>query len=229
MKTFAFIFARGGSKGLPGKNILNLAGIPLLAHSILLAKKIKSISRVFVSTDDSKIANVAIKYGAEVIIRPTELAGDNSSEWLAWRHAIESLHENNEFFDKFISLPTTSPLRNVNDINKCLNRLDSNTDIVITTTEASRSPFFNMVKNDNGNVRLLIETEELYLRRQDVPKAFNMTTVAYVSRPDYILKRDGIFQGRVKSVLIPSERAIDIDNKFDFEIAELLMKKRDKG
>ena len=145
MKTFAFIFARGSSKELPGKNIRNLNGVPLLAHSILKAKKVKSISRVFVSTDDEAIAKVAIRYGAEVIERPVELAGDNSPEWLAWRHAIEWLGARNEVFDKFISLPTTSPLRSVVDINNCLDKLDNETDIVVTMTETSRSPFFNMV------------------------------------------------------------------------------------
>ena len=106
MKTFAFIFARGGSKELPGKNIRNLNGVPLLAHSILKAKKVKSISRVFVSTDDEAIAKVAIRYGAEVIERPVELAGDNSPEWLAWRHAIEEMKM--KYPDKDIAQAKTS-------------------------------------------------------------------------------------------------------------------------
>jgi len=228
MKTFAFIFARGSSKELPGKNIRNLNGVPLLAHSILKAKKVKSISRVFVSTDDEAIAKVAIRYGAEVIERPVELAGDNSPEWLAWRHAIEWLGARNEVFDKFISLPTTSPLRSVVDINNCLDKLDNETDIVVTMTETSRSPFFNMVREDNEYIKLLIDVEKSYSRRQDVPKAFDMTTVAYVLWPKFVMENDGIFQGRVKSVVIPNERAIDIDTKLDFEIAELLIRKKNE-
>jgi len=228
MKTFAFIFARGGSKELPGKNIRNLNGVTLLAHSILKAKKVKSISRVFVSTDDEAIAKVAIRYGAEVIERPVELAGDNSPEWLAWRHAIEWLGARNEVFDKFISLPTTSPLRSVVDINNCLDKLDNETDIVVTMTETSRSPFFNMVREDNEYIKLLIDVEKSYSRRQDVPKAFDMTTVAYVLWPKFVMENDGIFQGRVKSVVIPNERAIDIDTKLDFEIAELLIRKKNE-
>ena len=89
MKIFAFIFARGGSKGIPGKNIRNLGGKPLLAHSILMAQSIDKISRVFVSTDDQEIADIGAEYGAEIIERPPELAQDDSSEWLAWLHAIE--------------------------------------------------------------------------------------------------------------------------------------------
>jgi N-acylneuraminate cytidylyltransferase len=228
MKTFAFIFARGGSKGLPRKNILNLGGIPLVAHSILIAKKIPAISRIFVSTDDQEIAAVATKYGAEVIDRPKELAKDETPEWLAWRHAIEWLVAKGVNFDRFISLPATSPLRNIDDINRCFGQLDDETDIVVTITETSRSPFFNMVRKENGYVKLLVDVEESYSRRQDVPEAFDMTTVAYVARTEFIIQNDSIFQGKVKSVLIPSERSIDIDTKFDFDIAEMLIKKKNK-
>ena len=98
MKIFAFIFARGGSKGLPGKNLLNLDGKPLLAHSIMTAKNIDEISRIFVSTDSSEIAEVAIKYGAEVINRPSDLAQDNSPEWMAWAHSVSWLEKRGEFF-----------------------------------------------------------------------------------------------------------------------------------
>ena len=101
MKTFAFIFARGGSKGVIGKNIRNLGGKPLLAHSIITAQNIDEISRIFVSTDDQDIAEVGIKYGAEIINRPVELAQDDSPEWLSWLHAIKWLETRNEFFDCF--------------------------------------------------------------------------------------------------------------------------------
>ena len=96
MKTFAFIFARGGSKGVLGKNIRNLGGKPLLAHSIITAQNIDEISRIFVSTDSQDIAEVGIKYGAEIINRPVELAQDDSPEWLSWWHAIKWLEARNE-------------------------------------------------------------------------------------------------------------------------------------
>jgi len=225
MNTFAFIFARGGSKGLPKKNIRNFNGKPLLAYSILIAKQLTGVSRVFVSTDDKEIADVGVEYGAEIIDRPKELAKDDSPEWLAWRHAIEWLEGRGEDFDRFLSLPTTSPLRSTDDIDNCLNQLDDNTDMVVTVTETSRSPFFNMVRKEGEYVRLLVDSEDVYSRRQDVPKAFDMTTVAYVTRPKFILDNNAIFQGKVKSVFIPNERAIDIDTQLDFDIAEFLMKK----
>jgi N-acylneuraminate cytidylyltransferase len=225
---FAFIFARGGSKGVPGKNIRNLDGKPLLAHSILMAQSIDKISRVFVSTDDQDIADIGDKYGAEIIKRPLELAQDDSPEWLAWLHAVEWLESRNEFFDCFVSLPTTSPLRNKVDVTNCIGVLDEETDIVITTTDTARSPYFNMVKEKDGYSRLIMESDSGYVRRQDVPKVYDMTTVAYVTRPDFIKKNSKIFDGRVKSVLIPKERAIDIDNEIDFKMAEILIKEEYK-
>jgi CMP-N-acetylneuraminic acid synthetase len=225
MKTFAFIFARGGSKGVPGKNIRNLAGKPLLAYSIIMAQSIDQISRVFVSTDDQDIANIGIKYGAEIINRPAEIARDNSPEWLAWRHAIEWLENRGESFDCFVSLPTTSPLRNESDVIRCLNLLDEQTDIVVTMTSASRSPYFNMVSKQDGYVKLLVENECEYSRRQDTPIAYDMTTVAYVTRPDFIKNNNKVFDGQVKASFVPKERAVDIDDEVDFKIAEMLMLK----
>ncbi len=224
MKIFAFIFARGGSKGLPGKNIKLIAGKPLLAHSIELANKISTIDKVFVSTDDSAIAEIAMNYKAIVIDRPDELAQDESPEWLAWQHAVDWVTERYGNFDAFISLPATAPLRDQEDVEKCLKELDNETDMVITVTEAARSPWFNMVKVDGmGYSHLLIdEPAKSCCRRQDVPKAYDMTTVAYVSRPIFIRKASNIFSGRTKSVLIPKERAIDIDTEFDFRVASFL-------
>jgi len=228
MKTFAFIFARGGSKGVPGKNIRDLGGKPLLAHSIIMAQNIDEISRVFVSTDDQDIADIGVKYGAEIIERPSELAQDNSPEWLAWLHAVMWLESKDIFFDYFVSLPTTSPLRNKTDVVNCINLLDKQTDVVVTMSNSSRSPYFNMVSEQDSYVKLLVENECEYSRRQDVPIAYDMTTVAYVTRPDFIKNNNKIFDGKVKSVLIPKERSVDIDDEIDFKIAELLMKERQK-
>lgn len=226
MKTFAFIFARGGSKDVPGKNIRNLGGKPLLAHSIMIAQNIDEISRIFVSTEDQDIAEVGIKYGAEIIERPMELAKDDSPEWLSWLHAIKWLEARGEFFDCFVSLPTTSPLRNKTDVVNCINLLDKQTDIVVTISETSRNPFFNMVHEEENYIKLLIEGEKSYSRRQDVPLAYDMTTVAYVAHSDFIKNNNKIFDGRVKAVLVPKERSVDIDDEIDFKMAELLMRER---
>lgn len=225
----AFIFARGGSKGLPRKNIRSLNGIPLIAHSILVGLESSLINRVVVSTDDQEIADIALKYGAEVpFMRPAELAEDQSSEYDAWKHAIAEYEKAYaDSFSIFISLPPTSPLRSVSDVDDCIREYtNTDADTVVTVKTATRSPYFNMLKNDeNGYSTLVNLTSDgsRYIRRQDVPVVFDMTTVAYVSSPDFILGSDSIFSGKVRSLLIPEERAIDIDTLLDFRFAEYLI------
>lgn len=229
MTTFAFTFARGGSKGLPAKNIRVMAGKPLLAHAIEAAKAIEQIEQVYVSTDSAQIAKVAAGCGALVIDRPAELAQDDSPEWFAWQHAIRHVQDTHGTFDRFISLPTTAPLRTPQDIKDCLAALDNRTDMVVTMTPAHRSPWFNMAKADkNGYLSTLVTAEKPPTRRQDVPEGFDLTTLAYVARPEFILAHHNMWQGRVKGVLIPPERAIDIDTEFDFKVAEFLMREKQR-
>tara|TARA_B100000963_G_scaffold358412_1_gene383025 strand:+ start:669 stop:1349 length:681 start_codon:yes stop_codon:yes gene_type:complete len=223
MKIYAFIFARGGSKGLPRKNILPLKGLPLIAHSINTAKKIKEIDKIFVSTDDTEIANISKIYGAYIINRPKNLASDNSSEWDAWKHAVKWVEKKYGNFDIFLSLPATSPLRSCDDVKNCLNRLDDNLDIVITTTPAKRNPWFNMVsKNKSGEVSLAFKGKKI-VRRQDAPELFDICTIAYVTRPSHIIRSKGLWDGKVGDVSIDPRRSIDIDTELDFEIASLLI------
>lgn len=225
MKNFAFIFARGGSKGLPGKNIKMLSGKPLLHYSIEIAKAAPSISQVFVSTDDELIKQCALDAGVVVIDRPSELAGDQSPEWLAWRHAVEWVTERYGKFDNFVSLPTTSPLREVIDVEAAIEkRTSGRSDICIAVTASNRSPYFNMVKiADSGYAELVIAPTSEVARRQDSPEVFDITTVVYVVRPDFIMTNYGLFSGSVSTVKIPKERAVDIDDIYDFYMAETLI------
>ena len=222
-KTFCFIFARGGSKGIPKKNILPIAGLPLLVHSINLAKGLKEVDRIFVSTDCEEIAEIAVHQKVKVIKRPMDLAQDDSSEWLAWQHAIKYVESFEEKFDRFLSLPTTSPLRIKEDIQRCLLALKQDVDLVLTISKSNRNPWFNMVTRDKSSKLNLIFNEPRINRRQDTPPCFDLTTIAYVSRPDYILKSTSMWDGNVHGVEIPSERCIDIDNPFDYSVARLLM------
>lgn len=223
-RTFAFIFARGGSKGLPGKNIKELGGIPLLAHGIKLAQAMGHVERVYVSTDDAKIADVARQYDADVIPRPPALATDTASEWLAWQHAINYVRSLGHDFDIFLSLPATSPLRNRQDVDNCLAALQADTDAVITVTPSTRSPYFNMISTDKDGLAHIVLGAAEFTRRQDVPLVYDITTVAYVARPDFILIHQSLFDGRVRPIVVPRERALDIDDEFDFKIAEALIK-----
>ena len=225
MKTHAFVFARGGSKGLPGKNIKKLAGKPLLQYSIDIAQSSKLIDKVFVSTDDTQIAGVARSCGAIVIERPHELAKDDAPEWLAWRHAIEWVNMHHGTFDYFVSLPATSPLRIVEDVEAAVMKLQQEkADICIAITPASRSPYFNMVKkNQDGFVELINNPEGSVTRRQDAPSIFDITTVVYVSSPKFILENYGLFSGSVVSIEVPKSRSVDIDDIYDFKMAEVII------
>ena len=227
MKAIAFIFARGGSKGLPGKNIRLLAGKPLIAWSIEHALAVSRIDRVIVSTDSMEIAAVAKQYGAEVpFVRPSEFAADSSPEWLAWRHALNYVRETTGTFPQvMISVPTTAPLRLPIDIENCLDEYEKGyADIVITVTDAHRSPYFNMVKTKiDGSVGLVNPPQLNIERRQDAPLVYDMATVCYVAHPDFVMTHNAIFDGRVKAVHVPTERAIDIDTLIDFKVAECLL------
>lgn len=232
MKIVAFIFARGGSKGLPGKNIRPLCGKPLIAWSIEHALAVKRIERVIVSTDSEEIAAVARDYGAEVpFMRPAELARDDSPEWLAWRHALNYLRETTGVLPEvMVSVPTTAPLRLALDIENCLDEYEKgDADIVITFTDAHRSPYFNMVKTKaDGTVGLVNPPQSAIVRRQDAPVVYDMATVCYVANPEFVMTHNSTFEGRVKAVLVPTDRAIDIDTLLDFQIAESLLTRREK-
>jgi N-acylneuraminate cytidylyltransferase len=232
MKFVAFIFARGGSKGLPGKNIRPLDGKPLIAWSIEHALAVKRIERVIVSTDSEEIAAVAREYGAEVpFIRPAELARDDSPEWLAWRHALNFLREiMGALPEVMVSVPATAPLRLALDIENCLDEYEKgDADMVITVTDAHRSPYFNMVKtNADGTVGLVIPPQSAIARRQDSPVVYDMATVAYVARTEFVMTHNATFDGRVKAVHVPPERAIDIDTLLDFQMAECLLNIREQ-
>ena len=224
MKLFSFIFARGGSKGIKNKNITKINGKPLIFYSISLAKKISG-KNVYVSTDSLSIKRISEKYGASVIMRPKSISKDKSLEIFAWKHAINYLNQRNIFFDIFLSLPTTSPLRNLYDIKKAISLLKK-CDLVVTGSVSKRSPWFNMVQvNKDLNVELLVKNKKKITRRQDVPKTYDLTTVADVAKASYRLGAKGIFDGKVKLSEIPVDRALDIDDKFDLKIAKLLMKK----
>ena len=227
MNAVACIFARGGSKGLPGKNIRPLAGKPLIAWSIEHARAIKRIARIIVSTDSEEIAAVARDYGAEVpFMRPEALARDDSPEWLAWRHALNYLRETSGAWPEvMVSVPTIAPLRLPKDIEACLDKYqEGNVDIVITVTDAHRSPYFNMVKpNTDGTVSLVNPPLSAIANRQDAPVIYDIATVCYVANPEFVMTHNATFEGRVKAVNIPKERALDIDTLLDFQIAESIL------
>ena len=225
----AVIPARGGSKGVPRKNIRPLAGKPLIAYAIHTALASRLIDKVVVSTDDEEIASVARQYGAEVpFMRPKELAHDDSPEWLTWQHTIRTLNEmgSTSKMKVFVCVSPTAPLRSVEDVDACIqNFLESDdADTVLAVTPADQNPYFTMVNlNDEGYAQLVVSSDPPIYRRQDAPPVFAITPVAYVLSPDFILSAGSMLEGKVKAVVIPPERAVDIDTELDFKLAELLL------
>jgi CMP-N-acetylneuraminic acid synthetase len=224
----AFIFARGGSKGIKRKNLQLLEGKPLIQYSIDSAFSNAYIDEIYVSTDDEEIATTAERLNATVpFIRPASLSHDDSPELLAWQHALTFLRNENKMPDIFISLPCTSPLRSNIDVSQSIESLiNSDADICISICKSERNPYFNMVEIDEfGIAELLNKNLDNITRRQDAPQIFDITTVAYSAWSKYLLETDSIMEGKVTTSVVPRERAIDIDTKFDFDLARFLLQK----
>ena len=221
-----FVFARGGSKGVKGKNLRTVGAKSLVALAVEQGLAARTIGRVVISTDSEEIAFEAKAAGAEApFMRPPELATDESPEWLAWRHALEKMTKAGRDVTAFVSIPPTAPLRIPEDIDACVERLArGDADVVITVTPARRSPHFNMVNLDgNGMASLVMPPESEISHRQNAPGVFDMTTVCYAVRPEYLMRAGGMMAGRVAAVLVPPERALDIDSELDLRIAEALI------
>lgn len=222
----AWIFARGGSQGLPGKNLRVIGGRSLVAHAVHAGLTAPSVDRVFVSTDDPEIARAAEDAGAEVpFLRPPELATAEVAEWKAWQHAVRWLDEHDARPELFVALPPTAPLRSVEDIERCIRAArTTDADIVLTVTPAARNPYVNMVRlDDAGFATIAVHPPETLHRRQDAPPMFDITPVAYVTTPTHVLSAEHALDGRVGAVQVPRERSIDIDDELDLRIASCLM------
>lgn len=228
-KVIAFTFARAGSKGVKDKNIKLLAGKPLLFYACESSKECAFIDDYFLSTDGDKINQVADTMSINVIKRPARLASDKASELHAWQHAIEYLLDKGEMDldDIFVSVPCTSPLRNSEDLCRAIEAFVNNEcDLALGICEADRSPYFNMVTQDSDGMVEVICHNHTFVRRQDVPEAFNITTMVYVSTPRHILNTPTVLSGQILGVMMDKERSIDIDTELDFEIAEFLMSRQ---
>ncbi len=221
-KIVCIIPTRGGSKGLPGKNIKMFSDKPLIAHTIEQAKRSGLIDRVIVSTDDQKIATISKKYGAEVpFIRPFFLAQDKSSTMDVLLHAADWLKKNGYLFDVLVLLHATAPLRTPEDINKSIKLLFSkNVSNVFSVTQAHRNPYFNMVETRRARIRLVKESR--FASRQQAPKVYDMNASIYVWWNDVLMKNKKIFLKNSRLYIMPKERSIDIDDELDFRIAEFL-------
>jgi len=221
------ICARGGSQGVPGKNIRTLAGKPLIAWTIEQARASAVADRIIVSTDSEEIAQVARGFGAEVpFLRPAHLATAEAAKLPVIQHLVEWVEGESGPVQTVIDLDPTSPLRDVSDIQACVAQLRDDADLVITAYESDKNPYFNMVerKPDGWYGRVCTPDAEVF-GRQSAPKVFAMNASIYVWRRS-ALTASLWSSPRVRLYVMPRERSIDIDHPVDFELVELLMKRK---
>lgn len=229
MTVLCSICARGGSVGVPGKNIRTLMGKPLIAHSIEQAIAHDGIDHVVVSTDDPKIAEIARAAGAEVpFLRPSELATSTAPKIPVIEHLVDWWEGVGRSLTTIIDLDPTSPLRSMEDISACLGLMDGETDAVITGYLSDKNPYFNMVELDRtGQARLVKDAGGPVSGRQYAPQVYAMNASIYVWHRESLSR--GLWNGRTRLHVMPRERSIDIDSELDFKLVELLMAERAVG
>ena len=226
-KTLAVITARGGSKGIPQKNIRPLLGKPLIVYTIQAALKSKTLNKLIVSTDDETIANVSREYGAEVpFIRPKHLATDTATSLSVLQHAANYLSEKEGYLaDIIVCLQPTSPLCSAEDIDKAITLcISTGADSVVSLCQVEHHPYW-MKKVVEGKVYPLMEVDdEKYPRRQDLPPVYQLNGAIYVTRRKVLMEEEKVLGEHTLAYIMPQERSVDIDTPIDLKLAELVMK-----
>ena len=230
MKRLCTICARGGSKGVPNKNIRQMAGKPLIVHSILQAQSSGLFEAVAVSSDSMKILDISKNFGVDYsVLRPKELASDLAPKLPAIQHCVNEVETlSGKKFDVIVDLDATSPLRITKDIEGAVKLLeDKNVSNVITGCPARRSPYFNLVEQDErGCVHLSKPPEQIITRRQDAPECFDMNASIYVWNRSGLIGSKSLFNRDTLLFVMPEERSIDVDHEWEFEYVEFLFNKR---
>lgn len=231
MKRLGSICARGGSKGVPNKNLRIVAGKPLIAHTIQQAVQSKMFDCISVSSDSVEILNVAKNFGAEVLIqRPIEMATDTAAKLPAIQHCLLETEKIMQVqFDIVVDMDCTSPLRSIQDITQSINLFESSGGCsnLITGARARRSPYFNLVqRKTDGYVELVVTPEKPILRRQDAPDCYDMNGSIYIWTRDSLLSIKKVISDKTIIFEMPEERSLDIDSEFDFKVVSFLMEKR---
>ncbi|MDY0147963.1 MAG: acylneuraminate cytidylyltransferase family protein [Halothiobacillus sp.] len=217
----ALIPARGGSKGLPGKNIRPLKGRPLIGWSIEAARASRYVSRIVVSSDDEEILAVARDQGAETPFRrPASLAGDDTPSMDVVLHALDQLAG----FEWIVLLQPTSPLRLALDIDAAIEQcLKTAAPSCVSVCEAPASPWWMFQVGDQGEMRSFLPPDQRPVRRQDLPDLYALNGAVYVAKTEWLRKSLSFLTEETVAYVMPSERSVDIDTLFDFHLAECLL------
>ena len=221
-KTFlAIIPARGGSKRLPRKNVLDLAGKPLIAWSIEAGLKSKYIDKVIVTSDDDEILGIAKQYGSETIKRPNELASDTATSFDALKHTIN----NTNSYDYIILLQPTSPLRDFKHIDDAIELLESKkADAIVSVTQMDHSPLWSNTLPDNGNMNSFLRDDVKNSRSQDLEKYYRLNGAIYICKTDRLLGEKSFFiEDNIFAYLMDRKSSVDIDEEMDFILTECLI------
>ena len=223
--------ARGGSKGLPGKNIKPLLGKPLIAWTIEQALASKYLDIVVVSTDDKEISEISKKYGAEVpFIRPKELAKDNAKGIDVVLHTMDWVKENDnrKQYDLIMLLQPTSPLRTKEDIDKAIELLFlKKAKAIVSVCEVDHHPLWANTLPEDGCMKDFIKPQVMNKNRQELPVFYRLNGAIYLAYCNYLKERKSFIGKDTFAYIMPRERSIDIDNKIDFKLAEVLKKLQD--
>ena len=227
MRKLFLIPARGGSKGLPRKNVLPLAGRPMIEYTLDAAKgAMEDGDELCVSTDDSEIARVVKDYGVEVpFVRPEELASDTAGSEEVIRHALDWYKEKGLDFDLVVLLQVTSPLRNAEHVKEALELWSSDIDIVVSVKESDSNPYYVLFEEDEKGY-LQKSKAGNFTRRQDCPKVYELNGAIYLIDPVRI--QENFFKALTKKrkYLMDKRTSIDVDDSIDFKLAESLITDR---
>lgn len=230
MNLFTLITARGGSKRLPQKNILNLAGKPLIAWTIQAALKARQIQEVIVSTDSEKIASISKKFKAKVpFIRPAELSSDKATSYDVVKHALDFYKKNfKKEFEFLLLLQPTSPLRTTADIEKAIRLLKTkNADAVVSVCETDHSPQNCNVLPPDNSLKNFLKKEMKSSRSQDLPKFYRINGAIYLCRVEKFLFEKTFFLSKnIFAFIMEKENSIDIDTRLDFDLAETILNRK---
>ncbi|USK59569.1 cytidylyltransferase domain-containing protein [Peribacillus asahii] len=220
----AIIPARGGSKGIPRKNIFEVNGLPLIQYTIDEAKKSEFLDRVVVSTDDKEIEEVVRKIGGEVpFLRPSELATDNSKTIDAMLHVINGLEEAGENYDYVVLLQPTQPLRKSWHIDEAIKKIvDTNQNSLVSVSEVNDHPILIRTINSGGNLETLLKREST-LRRQEFPSYYKVNGAIYINRLDENFNQYTSLNDNLVPYIMEKEYDIDIDNPIDLEMFKVLL------
>ncbi len=224
MKVLGLITARGGSKGVPRKNIRILNGKPLLAYTAETALRTRTLTRIILSTEDEEIAEIGRDCGIDVpFMRPNELAQDATPSFPVVQHALSTLEKTGERFDAVCLLQPTNPLRRAEDIDNCVRLLiESNADSVVSVLPVPHeyNPHWVFWKNENNLLSLAIGESEPTTRRQDLPPAFHRDGSVYVTRRDTILEKKSLYGETVRGYEIEAKFSVNIDTEADWQKVE---------